>query len=146
MARTMNQKINDGCSMLNSLPDFLTKTYDLLVDLRARVVELETLTDELHDDPATFKTNADETKTAVDELVDDHATFKTVVDELTAWAEALGTKLNADTGVNDTDYDAVITADAPATQTASKPTAGPAELSASKITSLTNSAPSDPDA
>ena len=59
-------------------------------------------------------------KVIIDELVDDHATFKTVVGELTAWAEALATKLNADGGVTDTDYDAVITADAPATLTATK--------------------------
>jgi hypothetical protein len=64
-----------------------------------------------------------ENKAAIDELIDDHATFKTVVDELTAWAEALATKMNADTGIADTDYDAVITADAPAALTAGKPTA-----------------------
>ena len=106
---------------------------------------VETLVEELHDDHATFKTAIDETKTAVDELIDDHATFKTVVDELTAWAEALATKLNADTGVADTDYDATITADAPATLTATKPTAGPATLTATKPSSgpatLTASAP-----
>lgn len=57
-------------------------------------------------------------RTLANELRTDHGTFKTVVDELTSWAEALATKLNADTGVTDTDYDAVITADAPATITA----------------------------
>ncbi|MDY0373587.1 MAG: hypothetical protein RBQ86_05680 [Candidatus Izemoplasmatales bacterium] len=57
-------------------------------------------------------------RTLANELRTDHATFKTVVDELTAWAEALATKLNADAGVTDTNYDAVITADAPATITA----------------------------
>jgi hypothetical protein len=62
------------------------------------------------------------------ELKADHATFKTVVDELTAWAEALSTKLNADTGVTDADYDAIITADAPATLSASDPSALPFEF------------------
>jgi len=53
-------------------------------------------------------------RTLANELRTDHGTFKTVVDELTAWAEALATKLNADAGVTDTNYDATITADAPA--------------------------------
>ena len=57
-------------------------------------------------------------KVIIDELVADHETSRTVVAELTAWAEALSTKLNTDGGVTDTDYDAVITADAPATLTA----------------------------
>lgn len=63
-------------------------------------------------------TEIDAIRTLVNELRTDHATFKTVVDELTAWAETLAAKLNVDLGVNDTDYDAVITADAPATITA----------------------------
>jgi hypothetical protein len=111
--KTVNQRIQDTYPGLDDVPDFLTKTYDLLSDLRARVVELKTLTDE---------------------LVDDHATSKAAVDELESWAEALGTKLNADTGVADTDYDAVITNSAPAT------------LTASKITAVSKPAPSDPDA
>ena len=61
-------------------------------------------------------------KVIIDELHDDHATFKTVVDELTAWAEALATKLNNDSGITDTDYDATITADAPETLGSSKTT------------------------
>ena len=85
---------------------------------------------ELIDDHATFKTAADAVETLIEELHDDHATFKTVVDELTAWAEALATKLNADAGVTDVDYDATITADAPATLTAAKPPTGPATLTA----------------
>ena len=60
-------------------------------------------------------------KALLDELHDDHATFKTVVDELKTWAQTLATKLNADTGVADTDYDTTITASAPATLTAGKP-------------------------
>jgi hypothetical protein len=60
-------------------------------------------------------TELDALRTLANELRTDHATFKTVVDELTAWAEALATKLNADAGVTDVDYDAVITAAAPAT-------------------------------
>ena len=92
---------------------------------------METLIEELHDDHAT-------SKLIVDELVADHATFKTCVDEIEAWAEALATKLNADAGVTDVDYDAVITASAPATLTnagpatltAAKPASGPATLTA----------------
>ena len=57
-------------------------------------------------------------RTLANELRTDHATFKAVVDELTTWAETLATKLNADAGVTDADYDATITADAPATITA----------------------------
>jgi len=83
-------------------------------------------------DLAEIKTSINTLKTAQDELIDDDATFKTVVDELTAWAEALATKLNADGGVTDVDYDAVITADAPATLSATKATAGPATLTATK--------------
>lgn len=74
-------------------------------------------------DLTALKTAVDAHKIAVDELIDDHATVKTVVDELTAWAETLATKLNADAGVTDTNYDAIVAADAPATLTASKPTA-----------------------
>lgn len=73
--------------------------------------ELETMLD-------AFLTDITAQKVIIDELVADHATYKTVVDELTAWAETLGAKLNADAGVTDTNYDAVITADAPGTLTA----------------------------
>jgi len=45
-------------------------------------------------------------KTAVD-------TQKTLLDELKSWATTLATKLNADAGVTDTDYDATISAAAP---------------------------------
>ena len=106
--------------------------------LGTKLDALITAVRELIDDHATFKTAVDETKTAVDELIDDHATYKAVVDELKTWAEALGTKLNADTGVADTDYDATITNSAPATLSASKPSAGPATLSASKPDVLTS--------
>jgi hypothetical protein len=102
MAKTVNQRIADTYPGLDDVPDFLTKTYDLLVDLRARVVELKTLTDE---------------------LTDDHATTKAAVDEIETWAEALATKMNSDGGITDTDYDAVITNSGPATLTASKSTA-----------------------
>ena len=61
-------------------------------------------------------------KVIIDELVDDHATFKTTVDEVHTWAETLATKLNSDAGVTDTNYDATITAAAPATLTAIKTT------------------------
>ena len=59
-------------------------------------------------------------KVIIDELVDDAATMRTVVLELEGWAETLGTKLNADAGITDTDYDAVITATVPAALTAEK--------------------------
>ena len=120
--------------------------------IRATVVGNRTVAVELIGDHAVTKVAVDETKTAVDdlidrqaedkiaidELIDDHASFKTVVDELKTWAEALATKLNADAGVTDEDYDTAITADAPDTLsagaptaiTASKPTAGPDTLSA----------------
>lgn len=120
--------------------------------VRATVGGNRTAVVELIDDHETTKVAVDETKTAVDdlidrqaenktaidELIDDHAGFKTVVDEIKAWAEALATKLNADGGVTDEDYDATIAADAPDTLsaadptaiTASKATAGPATLSA----------------
>ena len=75
-----------------------------------------------------------ELKTLTDELVDDHATFKSAGDEIETWAENLATKLNADTGVADTDYDTVITNSAPAT------------LTVGKITAASKPAPSDPDA
>lgn len=74
-------------------------------------------------DLTALKTAVDSQKTLLDELHDDHATYKAVVDELKTWAQTLGAKLNADTGVNDTDYDATISNSAPATLTASKPTA-----------------------
>ena len=40
--------------------------------------------------------------------------LQATVAELEAWAEALATKLNADAGVTDTDYDAAIANAAPA--------------------------------
>ncbi len=46
---------------------------------------------------------------------------RTMVVELHAWAEATATKLNADTGVTDVDYDADISA--------SDPTAPPVAIS-----------------
>ena len=95
--------------------------------------QLITAANEVITDHATTKTSVDEGKTLLDELHDDHATYKAVVDELKTWAEALATKLNADAGVTDTDYDATITNSAPATLTAAKPTAGPASLSAGSI-------------
>lgn len=61
-------------------------------------------------------------RTLTTELRTDHATYKTCVDEIEAWAEALATKLNSDGGVTDADYDAVITASAPATITAAAAT------------------------
>lgn len=64
-----------------------------------------------------------ENKVVIDELIDDHATIKAELDELHSWAEALAAKLNADTGVADTDYDDTIANDAPETLSASKPTA-----------------------
>jgi len=74
------------------------------------------------------RTTVDEMRTLSVELRADHASFKAAVDELHTWAETLSAKLNADAGVTDTDYDAVITADAPATLTAGDPTATPAAL------------------
>ena len=74
------------------------------------------------------RTTLAECRTLVMELRADHATEKAVIDEMTAWAETLGAKLNADAGVTDTDYDAVITADAPATLTAGDPSAPPSSL------------------
>jgi len=102
----------------------------VLEAMYTEITALRALANELRTDHATFKTTVDAARTAIIELIDDHATFKTVVDELTAWAETLATKLNADAGVTDTDYDAIITADAPATLTATAPAAGPATLSA----------------
>lgn len=67
---------------------------------------------------ARIKADLDALAALANELRTDHATFKTVVDELIAWAETLATKLNADTGVNDTDYDTEITATTPATLSA----------------------------
>lgn len=138
-------RIESACPIGDRVRSWLTKVRTTLSASRTAILELI-------DDHATFKTAVDEGKTAVDdliarqaedktaidELIDDHATFKAVTDELTAWAEALGTKLNSDTGVNDADYDADITADAPETLsasdpsviTASSPTAGPDTLSA----------------
>ena len=59
-------------------------------------------------------------KVIIDELHDDHATMRTAVLELETWAEALATKMNSDAGITDADYDATITAQAPATLTAAK--------------------------
>jgi chromosome segregation ATPase len=103
---------------------------------------------ELVDDHATYKTQADAVETLVEELHDDHATNKTVIDELKTDYTALladvtairaevvklvtdmasrisdhntlRTKLNADAGVTDADYAAAaaITAAAPAALTA----------------------------
>jgi len=58
--------------------------------------------------------------TLVNEMADDHATNKAVVDELKTWAQTLATKLNADAGVTDTNYDTTITNSGPATLSASK--------------------------
>ena len=102
----------------------------VLEAMYTEITALRALANELRTDHATFKTTVDAARTAIIELIDDHATFKTVVDELTTWAEALATKLNADAGVTDANYDAIITADAPATLTATAPAAGPATLSA----------------
>lgn len=118
---------NLGSRLIGGIP-WGRKLKAWLDALRVTVSESKTLLDELHDDHATFKTALGQTKVLVDELHDDHATLKTAVDEVIAWAEALATKLNADTGVADTDYDADITAAAPATLTAAKPTASPASL------------------
>ncbi len=43
-------------------------------------------------------------------MVTDTNLLITAVNEINTWAETLAAKLNADTGVNDTDYDATITA------------------------------------
>ena len=75
-----------------------------------------------------IRTTLDQTRTLSVELRADHASFKAAVDELHTWSETLAAKLNADAGVTDTDYDAVITADAPATLTAGDPTAAPSAL------------------
>ena len=116
------------------------------------VIGNRTAVEELIDDNETTKVAVDEAKVAVDdlidrqaenkialdELIDDHEAFRVLVAELVAWAETLAAKLNADGGVTDTDYDADITAEAPAVLsagdptaiTASKPTAGPDTLTA----------------
>lgn len=99
-----------------------------LKELRTTVAGCVVAIAELIDDHATFKTAVDESKTLLDELHDDHATLRTAVDEIITWAEALAAKLNADTGVNDTDYDTDIAASAPDALTASKPSAGPEDL------------------
>ncbi len=141
----LGARIEKACPIGDRVRSWLTQIRTTIVGSRTAVLELI-------DDHASFKTAVDEGKTAVDdliarqaedktaidELIDDHASFKTVVDEITAWGEALATKLNLDTGVNDADYDAVIDADAPETLsasdpsviTASSPTAGPDTLSA----------------
>jgi DNA topoisomerase IB len=75
-----------------------------------------------------IRTTVDETRTLAVELRADHATYKAAVDEIHTWAETLAAKLNADAGVTDTDYDAVITNDAPAALTAGDPAAAPATL------------------
>ena len=59
-------------------------------------------------------------KVIIDELVDDHATFKANNDELVSRLNALATKLNADAGVEDTNYIAIQTANPPAILTAVK--------------------------
>lgn len=101
-----------------------------LEDIRTTVAECRTAIMELIDDHAAFKTTVDESRTAIVELIDDHATAKAERDELHTWAEALATKLNADTGVADTDYDAEIAAATTGTLSAGDPTAGPATLTA----------------
>jgi hypothetical protein len=55
----------------------------------------------------------------VTELQTDHATSRASVAEIETWAETLAAKLNLDSGVNDTNYDATITNSPPATLTAS---------------------------
>jgi len=59
-------------------------------------------------------------KVIIDELVDDHATFKANNDELVSRLDALATKLNADAGVEDTNYITIQTANPPAILTAVK--------------------------
>jgi hypothetical protein len=116
-----------------SVNELITLATELRTDhatTKATVDACRTAIIELIDDHATNKTTIDECRTAIIELIDDHATFKTVVDEVTAWAEALATKMNSDGGITDTDYDAVITADAPATLTAGDPTASAPTLTA----------------
>lgn len=67
-------------------------------------------------------TEIDALTTLTTELRTDHATFKACVDEIETWAETLATKLNADAGVTDVNYDATITNSAPATITAAAAT------------------------
>lgn len=64
MGLPLNKKIDNNYPGLDDLPDFLTKTYALLVELKA-------------------------------------------------WAATLAAKLNADTGVADTNYDTTISNSAP---------------------------------
>lgn len=106
------------------------------------VIGNRTAVEELIDDHETTKVAVDEAKVAVDdlidrqaenkiaigELIDDRETFRVLVVALVAWAEALSTKLNADTGVDDTDYDADIAAEAPGVLSAGDQDAAPAVL------------------
>jgi hypothetical protein len=61
--------------------------------------------------------------TLANELLADHATLIASVGEIETWAETLAAKLNADGGVTDENYDAVITNSPPATLTAAAVTA-----------------------
>ena len=138
--------INAGANITETPASFL---WYVMVALN----KLRTLTDELHDDHATFKTAVDELNTLTDELRADHATFITLTNELhvdvdlvAASLEGAYAKLDADAGVTDTDFVAVhgrsgsgaanqaaaIGASDVATITAAEATAGPATITAAK--------------
>ena len=103
------------------------------VALGTEISKLQALASELRTDHATFKAAADAVETLIEELYDDHATFKAAVDSLVTLANELKTdhnallvKLDADTGVNDTNYGTLHTTAAnasvaPATITAAAP-------------------------
>jgi len=104
---------------------FLKDVITELTQLNAAVAEMAT-------DHGTNRTTLTELKTLTDELHDDHATLKTLVDEIKTDYNATLAKLDADSGVGDTNYAATnaVSASSPATLTAPKATAPAAALSA----------------
>jgi len=113
-------------------------TRALQAELAATVAANRVLALELKADHATFITLTDALKTATNGNI-------TAITELITWAETLAAKLNLDGGVTDQDYDADITAEAPAAVTASPPealaAADPAALTESPPATLTATMP-----
>lgn len=151
----LENQLNALQADLAGLKVIIDELHDDHATNKTTIDECRTAIIELIDDHATFKTAVDETKTAVDELIDDHASFITLTSELkddvdliSASVAAAYAKLDADSGVNDTDFvsllgtsgssaplpAAAIAAADVATITASKPTAGPATLTATDPT------------
>ncbi len=101
--------INQGAlfTLLTNLVTVINEVVDDHATTKTAVDELNTLTDELRADHATFIT-------LTDELHDDHAINKTMTDEIHvdvdlngAALEAILTKLDNDAGITDTNYVAV---------------------------------------